>query len=129
MKVAVPVSGKNNTVFIRTGRAPLFAIYSIDGNQFRFVRHEKNPNAGKHHHHGGPKPEHTDEHHINSHVHHLRVIEDCDALLAVAVGPNMKKALNRLNIEHVKFKKKDGERAEDLVRNFIDMREMDSQNE
>ncbi len=55
MKVAVPVNDENLEIFVRTGRAPYFAVFEFDGNDFKLVDLRENPHAKEHehdHHHG-----------------------------------------------------------------------------
>ena len=128
MKVAVPVDDSEQTVQIRTGRAHYFAVYNIDNGTYTLDRLEDNPHGQKHHHDHHEEENHSssasgeqaEARRLNNHLQSLRAIEDCDYLLAIAVGPYMKKALEELDIEHIKCKKKDGNYAVDLVQKFLD---------
>ncbi len=124
-KVAIPVTDIHNAIHIRTGRAPYFAVFNVVNNSFRFERRVENPHALKQHRHGhGPhKGQASDEHRIQNHARSLQVIGECDYLLAVAVGPYMKQALQRRGIKHVKFKKSDGDTADDFMHAFMKAKE------
>lgn len=127
MKVAIPVDDPQETIQVRTGRALYFAVYSIQEDTFKRERLEDNPHGQKHHHDHQGEDEESHEshrhgsgkHRLNNHIESLKSIKDCDYLLAIAVGPYMKEALKQLGIQHIKFKKKDGTRAEDFVRTFL----------
>ena len=125
MKIAVPVEGENLQVYTRVGRAPFFAIFE-DGT-FEGLR--VNHHAGSHHdgkeEHGSRQPSaHAFEPYSKEEVEHhkkdLHNLADVDVMLVRAVGPNMKEALELSGIEVVKTRKKDGEKADELVKNFLD---------
>ena len=154
MKIAVPVHDKELEVFVRVGRAPLFAIY--ENGHFLELRpnnhtHEHDYEEGKHdggHGHGtgnqsgqgrhishgrghgqgfGAEHIHTEEEPMDSysaeevelHRKDLNNLSDIDTILARAVGPNMKEALELSGIHVVKIRKKDGENAEEVVKNYL----------
>ena len=131
MKVAIPVNGPEEEITIRTGRALYFVVYKLDLDEKSYyrLRLDENLHGWKHHHnedhdhahgHGHGKGNHRDEEkQLQNHLYSLDVIGDCDYLLAVAVGPVMKKALEQLNIQHIKFKKKDGQKAPDFLETLL----------
>ena len=57
---------------------------------------------------------------VELHRKDLENLSDVDVMLARAVGPNMKEALELSGIRVVRIRKRDGERADDAVRNFLD---------
>jgi len=149
MKIAVPVHGEDREIFVRVGRAPWFAIFD-DGlfvelrpNLHTHEHdHEGGPHHGGHGHgrgaggsgrgrHGrgfgaedfeaGEEPMDTySAAEVELHRKDLENLSDVDVMLARAVGPNMKEALELNGIRVVRIRKRDGERADDAVRNFLD---------
>ena len=119
MKVAVPVSGENLEIFTRTGRAPYFAIFEFDGNEFKLLGLNENTHAHEHkeeHGHGHHQEEHsTDE--VAHHHKHVKAskIEDCDYIVVRALGPNMADALKLAGVKVIKVSKKDGDNALEVL--------------
>jgi predicted Fe-Mo cluster-binding NifX family protein len=115
VKVAVPVEGENLVIVTRTGRAPFFAIYEFDGNEFKLLGLNENTHAGEHeeHEHGH---EHQEEHtadEVEHHHKHVKAskVDDCDYIVVRALGPNMKDALELAGVKVIKVSKKDGDTA------------------
>ncbi len=122
MKVAVPVSGENLEIFTRTGRAPFFAIFEFDGENFKLLGLNENTHANEHdeeehtHGNGAHQEEHTEDE-VEHHHKHVKAskIEDCDYLIVRAVGPNMEDALKLAGVKVIKVRKKDGEQALEVL--------------
>ena len=83
---------------------------------------------GKEHGHGfGSEHFHADEEPMDTysaeevelHRKDLDNLSDIDTILARAVGPNMKEALELSGIHVVKIRKKDGEKADEVVRGYL----------
>ena len=123
MKVAMPVSGENLEIFTRTGRAPFFAIFEFNGNEFKLLglnenthAHEHDKEEHKHENGQGHQEEHTvDE--VEHHHKHVKAskIEDCDYLIVRAVGANMEDVLKLAGVKIIKVRKKDGENALEVL--------------
>lgn len=120
MKIAVPVKDKTLEVFVRTGRAPFFAIFEYNGCEFKLLGLNENTHAKEEEE--NEQNGHQEENHYEDEVahHHKHVkaskIEDCDYLVTRAIGPNMGKALNLAGVKVVKVRKKDGENALELLK-------------
>jgi predicted Fe-Mo cluster-binding NifX family protein len=118
IKVAVPVEGENLNIVTRTGRAPFFAIFEFDGNEFKLLGLNENTHAEEHELEHGH--EHQEEHtsdeveHHHKHVKASRV-DDCNYIVVRAVGPNMKDALEMAGVKIIKVGKKDGETAPEVL--------------
>jgi len=56
---------------------------------------------------------------VELHRKDLDNLADVDVMLARAVGPNMKEALELSGIEVVKIRKKDGAHADEVVKNYL----------
>ena len=56
---------------------------------------------------------------VELHRKDLENLADVDVMLARAVGPNMKEALELAGINVVKIRKKDGESADEVVQNYL----------
>jgi predicted Fe-Mo cluster-binding NifX family protein len=56
---------------------------------------------------------------VELHRKDLANLADVDVILARAVGPNMKEALELSGIEVVRIRKQDGERADEVVRGYL----------
>jgi len=120
MKIAVPVSGDNLEIFTRTGRAPYFAIFEFDGNEFKLVDLRENPHAKEHddhHHHEAHTEDEINHHH--SHVKAARLGE-CKYIVCRALGPNMKEAILREGITPIMISKKDGDNALEVLEKIKD---------
>ena len=114
IKVAVPVEGENLEIVTRTGRAPFFAIFEFDGNEFKLIGLNENTHAGEHEHEH--EHDHQEEHtadEVEHHHKHVKAskVDDCDYIVVRALGPNMKDALELAGIKVIKISKKDGETA------------------
>ena len=120
MKIAVPVEGENLKIVTRTGRAPFFAIFEFNGDDFKLLELRENGHAkeheGEHHHH---HEEHTKEE-VNHHHKHLKAakLQECKYLVHRALGPNMKDAVAKIGLIPVKVSKKDGDDALDVLRKY-----------
>ncbi len=148
MKIAVAVYDEKLEVFTRVGRAPWFAIFEDD----RFLELRPNRHAASHDHEGGhhggghghgmhdghgrgmghgrgeghghgfhAMEEYSPEE-VELHRKDLGNLSDIDIMLVRAVGPNMKEALELSGIDVVKVRKKDGEKADVLVKNYLENR-------
>jgi len=118
IKVAVPVEGENLVIATRTGRAPFFAIFEFDGNEFKLLGFNENTHAGEHEHEHGH--EHQEEHtsdEVEHHHKHVKAskVDDCDYIVVRAVGPNMKDALEMAGVKIIKISKKDGDTAPEVL--------------
>lgn len=116
VKVAVPVEGDNLSIVTRTGRAPFFAIFEFDGENFELLGLNENTHAGEHEHEHDHQEEHTAdevEHH-HKHVKASRV-DDCDYIVVRALGPNMADALEMAGVKVVKVSKKEGVNALEVL--------------
>ena len=146
MKMAVPVHDEGLEIFVRVGRAPWFAIF--EDETFQELRQNKHTHdhdhaeghrsgghghghgggAGRGHGHGfGSEHFHADEEPMDTysaeevelHRKDLDNLSDIDTILARAVGPNMKEALELSGIHVVRIRKKDGEKADEVVRRYL----------
>ena len=115
MKVAVPVSGENLEIFTRTGRAPYFAIFEFDGNEFKLLGLNENTHANEHENERHQEEHSTDE--VAHHHKHVKAskIEDCDYIVVRALGPNMADALKLAGVKVIKVSKKDGDNALEVL--------------
>ena len=117
MKVAVPVSGENLEIFTRTGRAPYFAIFEFDGNEFKLLGLNENTHAKEHEkEHEHHQEEHTTDE-IEHHHKHVKAskIEECDYIVVRALGPNMEEALKKAGIKIINVRKSDGDNALEVL--------------
>ena len=126
MKIAVPVEDENLQVFPRVGRAPFFAIFEEGRFEGLRINHHAASHHGEEegHGHGGHKGsrgafEPYSKKEVEHHRKDLHNLGDVDVMLVRAVGPNMKEALELSGIRVVKVRKKDGDRADRLVQNFL----------
>ncbi|NPA87274.1 MAG: dinitrogenase iron-molybdenum cofactor, partial [Epsilonproteobacteria bacterium] len=69
IKVAVPVKDESLEIVTRTGRAPFFAIFEFDGNEFKLLGLNENTHAGEHEHEHGHQEEHTADEVEHHHKH------------------------------------------------------------
>ena len=115
IKIAVPVEGENLKIVTRTGRAPYFAIFELDGGKFKLINLNENTHS-KEHNHNHHKEQHTDDE-VKHHHRHLKTskISGCNYIIVRALGPNMKDALNLASIKLIKVSKKDGEYALEVL--------------
>ena len=149
MKIAVPVHDEKLEIFVRVGRAPWFAIFDDEdfvelrpnmhtheheeehhgkhkhGNQSMGQRHGNGHGRGKGFGaeelgHGEEPMETYSPEEVELHRKDLENIADVDVLLARAVGPNMKGALELSGIDVIKIRKKDGITATEVVQNTMD---------
>ena len=95
MKIAIAVENKELQVAKRMGRAPWFAIYQVEGLEFTLLDLAENAHAKEHHGDGGHHHEEHNEAEIEHHRQHIEPLKGIDGILARAVGPNMKDALQR----------------------------------
>ncbi|WP_457563923.1 NifB/NifX family molybdenum-iron cluster-binding protein [Caminibacter pacificus] len=118
IKVAVPVKDESLEIVTRTGRAPFFAIFEFDGNEFKLLGLNENTHAGEHEHgHGhGHQEEHTADE-VEHHHKHVKAskVDDCDYIVVRALGPNMEDALKLAGVKIIKVSKKDGEKAPEVL--------------
>ena len=116
MKIAVPVSGEDLTIFTRTGRAPYFAIFEFDGSEFKFLKLNENTHAHEHEEEHSHQEEHTADE-IEHHHKHVKAskISDCDYIVVRALGPNMQDALKLEGIKIIKVRKSDGDNALEVL--------------
>ena len=116
MKIAVPVSGENLEIFTRTGRAPYFAIFEFDGNEFKLIGLNENTHAHEHEHEHNHQEEHTADE-VEHHHKHVKAskIEDCNYIVVRAIGPNMEEALKKAGVKIIKIRKSDGDNALEVL--------------
>ena len=121
MKVAVPVSGENLEIFTRTGRAPFFAIFEFDGENFKLLGLNENTHAKEHEEGESHQEEHT-ANEVEHHHKHVKAskIEDCDYIVVRALGPNMEDALKMAGVKVIKVRKSDGENALEVLEKIKD---------
>ena len=121
MKVAVPVEGENLKIVTRTGRAPFFAIFEFDGDEFKLIGLNENTHAHEHEHEHGHQEEHTADE-VEHHHKHVKAskADDCDYIVVRAVGPNMKDALEKAGVKIIKVSKNDGEYATEVLEKIKD---------
>ncbi|GAX87737.1 conserved hypothetical protein [Lebetimonas natsushimae] len=119
MKVAVPVEGENLKIAQRTGRAPYFAIFEYDGNDFKLLSLNENTHAGEHDHEEGHQEEHS-KNEVAHHHKHVKAskLEGCDYIIVRGLGPNMKDALEMEGIKIIKVRKDAGENALEILENI-----------
>ncbi|MEO1937345.1 MAG: NifB/NifX family molybdenum-iron cluster-binding protein [Sulfurimonas sp.] len=120
MKIVLAVDEDKKTIVTRTGQSAYFAIYEDD----KFVdlipnkHHDGGHHAHRHNHehdHGGM----GHEAHTNSHRKDVEALQGCDIILVRAVGENMREALESIGLKIKKIRKKDGENADEVVKNFL----------
>jgi len=135
MKIAVPVEGENLKIVTRTGRAPFFAIFKFDGDDFKLLELRENAHAKEHeeeehgrgrggegrglgHGHGHHEERSIEE--VEHHHQHLKLakLDECKYLIHRALGPNMKDAIKKIGMIPVKVSKKDGDDALEVLRKY-----------
>jgi len=116
VKIAVPVKDESLEIVTRTGRAPFFAIFEFDGNEFKLLGLNENTHAGEHEHGHGHQEEHTADE-VEHHHKHVKAsrLSGVDYIVVRALGPNMEDALKMEGIKIIKVSKKDGEKAEEVL--------------
>jgi len=121
MKIAVPVEGENLKIVTRTGRAPFFAIFEFNGDEFKLIGLNENTHAHEHEHEHGHQEEHTADE-VEHHHKHVKAskVDDCDYIVVRAVGPNMKDALEKAGVKIIKVSKNDGEYALEVLEKIKD---------
>ena len=121
MKIAVPVNGETLEIVTRTGRAPYYAILEVNEDKMKFIELRENLHSREHAHgkHASGHKEEYSESEIRHHRNQLKNIGDTDAIIVRGLGPNMKSALERESIRIVRATKKDGDKADELVRKFF----------
>lgn len=115
MKIAVPVDTDKKTIFKKTGQAPFFVIFN-DGQETEVV-------SNNHHTHDHHEHDHHDENHeehVGAHKKDISGLKGCDIILVQAVGEHMQEALHSLDIKIKKIRKKDGDTAQEAVKNFLE---------
>ncbi|MDY0121720.1 MAG: NifB/NifX family molybdenum-iron cluster-binding protein [Sulfurimonas sp.] len=114
MKIVVPVDSDKKTIVKRTGQAPFFAVF----NDTKLEEIIQNEHAA-----GGHEHDHDDAHHHegegNHHRRDIQKFQNCDIILARAVGPQMQSALESVSIKIQKISKYDGDQAQELVAKFL----------
>jgi len=123
MKIAVPVESDKSTIARKTGQATFFAIYENEKvvdfvpNRHGRANHGVGEGVGGAHH----KHEHMqNEESVNSHKKDISEISDCDVILLQVVGEHMKQALISMGIDVKKVRQKDGNTADEVVKNFLE---------
>ena len=121
MKIAVPVEGENLKIVTRTGRAPFFAIFEYDGNEFKLIGLNENTHAIEHEHEHRHQEEHTADE-VEHHHKHVKAskVDDCNYIVIRAIGPNMEDALEKAGVKIIKVSKKDGEYAMEVLKKVKD---------
>ncbi len=119
MKIAIAVESSEMQVAKRMGRAPWFAIYELDGDHSTLLELAENEHAKEHHGGGGHHHEDHNETEVHHHQQHLAPLKGISAILARAVGPNMKDALAREGIAVYRLPLSAGKTAPELVDYFI----------
>jgi len=121
MKIVVAVDEDKKTIIKRTGQSAFFAIYEditlVD------VLPNKHHDGGHHAH--MHKHEHNESHqeheeHTNSHKKDVEALRGCDVILVRMIGENMREALESVGLKIKKVREKDGESADEIVKNFLD---------
>jgi len=108
MKIVIAVDEDKQTIVKRTGQAAYFAIYEDE----KLLEHIQN-----NHGHNHTNMEHTQ--HTNEHRKDVESLKDCDIILVQAVGENMKEALESIGLKVKKIRKKDGNTADEVIKNFL----------
>jgi len=119
MKIAIAVEAENMRNAKRMGRAPWFAIFALEGSEFKLLEMAENEHAKEYH---GEAHHHHEEHsaeEIEHHRQHIVPLKGMDAVLARAVGPNMKAALSIEGIDVYRLPRHSGEKAEEILNYFI----------
>ncbi len=119
MKVAVPVNGEALEIVTRTGRAPYYVIFEVNGNDIKFIELRENLHAHEHDHDGQGHEEEYSEAEVLHHRNQLKNIGDTNAIIVRGLGPNMKGALEREGTRVIRASKKDGDKADELVKKFF----------
>ncbi len=112
MKIAIPVAQDKDTIFKRTGQAPLFAIFE-DKEFLKVVENGHNHEHDDHNHL-------EEQEHINEHAKDIVGLKGCDIILVQAMGPHMREALENLGIKIVKIDKSYGNSAKEAVVKFLE---------
>ncbi|MEA3227758.1 MAG: NifB/NifX family molybdenum-iron cluster-binding protein [Campylobacterota bacterium] len=115
MKIAVPVDSDKKTIIKRTGQAIYFAIYENE-TVVDFIKNSHG-NHGEKNHHNHKNMDNKE--HTASHKKDIMGLNGCDVILVQAVGEHMKEALNEIEIKIEKIRKKDGDTADEAVKNFL----------
>lgn len=125
MKIAVPVYEDGLRVYRRTGRAPYFAIF--ENEDFSELR--KNIHAYAHEKieikqlDGQIKKVEAKEEYsqkeIEKHKKDFALLQDCDIILAMALGKNLTQALALLELKTAKINNKENKIAKQVVDNFL----------
>ncbi len=125
MKIAVPVHSNELKIYQRTGRTPYFAIFEDEN----FSELRINVHADAHEEIEAVQPdgkikkvevkEEYSQEEIEKHRKDFALLQDCDILLAQALGKNLTQALALLKLKTAKISKKDGEFANEVVEKFL----------
>ncbi|WP_456480166.1 NifB/NifX family molybdenum-iron cluster-binding protein [Nautilia sp.] len=117
IKIAVPVEGDNLVIVTRTGRAPFFAIYEFDGNEFKLLGLNENTHAREHEHEHEEHAEEYTSDEVEHHHKHVKAsrVDESDYIVVRGLGPNMKDALELAGIKIIKVTKKDGLTAPEVL--------------
>jgi predicted Fe-Mo cluster-binding NifX family protein len=121
MKIVVAVDEDKETIVKRTGQSAFFAIFE-DEKLVEFVpnkHHDGGHHAHTHkHEHNASNEEHKA--HTNSHRKDVKKLEGCDIILVRMIGENMREALESVGLKIKKVREKHGEKADEIVKNFLD---------
>ncbi len=110
MKIVVPVDKDKKTIVTKTGQCSYFAVYENE-KVVDFIPNSHHNGEGKHYHGGGG--------HHHSHKKDVLNLKGCDLILLRAVGESMKEALQSIGLKVKKIRKKDGETADEVVKNYL----------
>jgi len=126
MKIVLAVDVDKQTVVKRTGHAPFFVVYE-DEKLIQVIENGHGKGEGGHHDH---KHEETHQHsnethdeHVGGHKKDIAALAGNDIILVQAIGEHMKEALDSIGLKVKKIRKKDGETAEEVVKNFLENKE------
>ena len=121
MKVAVPVKDDTLEIMTRTGRAPFYAIFEVNDNDYELLELRENLHSHEHEHEDGEitSEEEYSQAEVRQHRKQLQNISDVDAILVRGLGPNMKGALELENIKVIRVNKKDGDFAGDVIKKYL----------
>ena len=111
MKIVIAVDNDKQTIVKKTGQAAYFVIYQ-DENILEYI--ENNHGKGNHNHDRMTETEHT-----SAHAKDVVGLKGCDIILVQAVGENMRISLEEIGLKIKKVRKKDGETADELIKNFL----------
>ena len=113
MKIVIPVDTDKQTIVKRTGQCAYFAVYENE-KAVEYIKNSHGHGDGEHHH------RHHGEGHTHSHKKDVEKLRGCDVILVRAVGENMREALDSIGLKIKKVRQKDGETADEVIKNFIE---------